>query len=198
MKSAYDTALYDFYTSEENYPVFAKIANEAPRIAEALVREFWKAAEIALAERAKKWDGNWYILPPAKFEERYAGINIAHESWKETDGNVLVSIRTEDIHYGRHPSIGIWCNQDYSGVYDYNKIVARFRAFEALSEYIQNNNEWWAKWKYLPFHFKDYQELEKLIPSNRDTAIKDLIDEVEAIKNAIEGDVAGIIANSKI
>lgn len=185
MITSYEKALYEFYPDEENYETFAKIADQASNIGDKLVKDFWSEVITQLREQIKNWEGTWTVLPPKNHNERYANIKIVNSEWKDDSGETVMAICYEYLHFGDNPYVGLWFNNILKDKYDVGSIFSEIRNLEGLKEYKHDSNLFWIKWKYLSFALITYENLQKIIPSNRETTLQAALLEAEALKDLL-------------
>jgi len=193
MKTEYEKKVFAFFTDEKNFASAAKIADQLEEVAIELVKTFWYDLAAKLSELKDSWADGWRIKMTEKYEQRYSGLEITHRDWMIGD-TVLVAIRFEDLHFERHPYIGLWINQDLPGKVNHDSIYNDVRILSELKEYEQDSNKWWIKWKRLTYvEFDTYQKLECVIPLNRGETIDRCVNEVITLKDLVEEQVTTII-----
>lgn len=142
MITSYEKALYEFYTDEKNYETFAKIADQASTIGSKLVKDFWCDLFEQLSEKIKNWGGDWIVLPPKNYNERYANIKVVNSEWKDETGEIVMAICYEYLHFGDRPYVGLWFNNPLKDKYDSGSVFGEIRNLEGLKEYKHDSNQY--------------------------------------------------------
>lgn len=188
---------YKFFIEEENFKTMGSVANKAETVAKKLIEEFWLYLKDFLKRGVQQELGqNWIVEFSGEFDQRYCKLQIYNKSWMGEATERIVAVAFENLHFGQRPFIGILINK---GTTPYNPQEIRNQLLldERLQENLTQKNDWWASIRFLDISFSNYESFVEILPSQRNTLVENLKNEVVQIAKIIDENIVDVLSRSR-
>jgi hypothetical protein len=178
---AYEKEMYLFLSRPDNFRNMLRVMDQYEMVRKELIREFWLEVKKQLKEKIEGSDwlivDNWH----PEFHGNW-GFFLTKPTWKIGE-HIILALCWEGL--GGHPSFGTFINQAQK-IAGYSEIYNSTRGLSASEGFKKDRNEWWPFWQWGPTNLDDRNQLERILPDNREgTALEhaelilDLAEKVE-------------------
>lgn len=179
MSNEYEQKIYDFFTKPDNFKSMHDVHDKYEMVNRLLVEDFWDEVKTELTDSFDQ--SVWNVGMSNDRSYRWNKLWLYKTAWCDGSNYPVLAIAVENHKVGQHPYIGIhfhFDRKEFKAGEIHDKL---FPLLEDNSFVKDKNQQYWPAHKYLPFTHIGYQELDNLLPTNREGYIKTVIGEYQEI-----------------
>jgi hypothetical protein len=197
MTNPHKDKIYEFFSTPENFETMVKVSKRVDEVSHRVIQEFWDEVIKELKKTFREKDSDWVVNFSDVYKAQYCKVQLYRKSWVYNDKRVI-GFAIQSIHYGDQPFIGTVIDANCKA-FDVENIQNETNKIEHPSLYkLKPKGPWWSKTRSLPFGFGQYEDLQHILPSNRDNALATVVNEFVVLVENLEKDVERILnANRK-